>query len=615
MRAAQKTTQDIKILHELVPLNSLSPERFRELSEKIVIEEVKAGHYLFRKGDRDNCAIFLLEGTVTLIDGFRKAAGEIKAGTEQSRHPISNLQPRQFAARAVCRSVIARVDAGLLDVFLTWDPSNTAEVVDISAADNSDWMTRILQSTTFARLPPSKLQALLMKFKPIEVTNGQVIIAQGSEGDHFYTIHEGRCAVTRKEDPESSEQFLAELTSGDSFGEEALVSDSKRNATITMLTDGVLMRLAKQDFVDLLKTQLVTYVDYNEATRLVEEGAVWVDVRTPDEYERGSFEDSVNIPLSTLRGEMPELVFNAKYVICCDTGSRSDSAAFVLSHKGFDVCVLDGGMNNLPASKDDVTAEFETSSGYEQVDSQIRQELELVVAELEQERYTRETVEQQLNLVRMELAESGEKLGDYYSRVSRLEEEKQLFMNRYEAQREKHTGQLQSLSEELEQEKQQSHQLRTLVRGLKNKCDALRKELGSEQEQSEAQHLLMQQQLDMVLAHTEVLADGQHAALPEAIVLQGEGKPHVSEDLLLVESLQAELAGTKEETVKLKKLMQGVADEKQQLEERLQKLAQVLSVLRDSARGFTSILSGVPGTLSGQPDPVATQEEGSDIEQ
>ena len=163
MHAAKPITENRKVLHELVPLNSLSPERFSDLQERIIIEEVKAGRYLFRKGDRDNQTIFLLEGTVNLIDGFRKVAGEIQSGTELSRYPISNLQPRQFAARAVNRSVIARIDSSLLDVFLTWDPSSAAEVVDIGAADNTDWMTRMLQSEAFVRLPPSKLQALLLK--------------------------------------------------------------------------------------------------------------------------------------------------------------------------------------------------------------------------------------------------------------------------------------------------------------------------------------------------------------------------------------------------------------------------------------------------------------------
>jgi len=54
MRAAKKIADNKRILQDLVPLNALSDERFNEISEKIVIEVVKSGRYVFRKGDRDN---------------------------------------------------------------------------------------------------------------------------------------------------------------------------------------------------------------------------------------------------------------------------------------------------------------------------------------------------------------------------------------------------------------------------------------------------------------------------------------------------------------------------------------------------------------------------------
>ncbi len=537
MHAARKTAESRKILHDLVPLNSLSQERFGELSEKILIETVKAGHYLFRKGDRDNQTIFLLEGTLNLIDGFRKIAGEVKGGTEQSRHPISNLQPRQYAARAVTRCVIASIDSGLLDVFLTWDPSNASVVVDIGAADNSDWMTRMLQSKAFVRLPPSMLQSLLMRFKPVEVKKGQVIIAQDSEGEHFYTIHEGRCAVTRREHPGAPEKVLAELGSGDSFGEESLVSESRRNASVTMLTDGLLMCLAKKDFVDLLKTQLVKYIDYDEARRLVDDGAVWIDVRTPDEYECSSFEDSVNIPLSTLRGELPELVYNAKYVICCDNGSRSDSAAFVLSHKGFDVYVLTDGMAGLPVAVGIIQGDSAPVSGAELSGAGSDGQLELLLVKYEEERQARQRVEQQLEMVCDELAESGEKLGEFYSRVNRLEEDKQGFNERYESLREKHADELLALSEELEQGKMQYHKLR------------------SEKEQSEAQCLRLQRQLDMALDGARAPDEWRHGAHAEDVALQAGNASGSDEERAQVEKLQTELGNARTEIIHLQEIL------------------------------------------------------------
>ena len=442
MRAAKKVTFDRQLLQELVPLNALSPERFREVSEKIIIEEVLAGRYLFRKGDRDNQSMFLLEGKINLIDGNRTVTSEVEADTDMSRYAIANQQPRPLSARAVKKCIIARIDSGLLDVFLTWDQSSSAEVVEIGADDNQDWMTRILQTEAFIKIPPAMIQSLLMKMQSYPVKAGDVVIRQGDPGDYFYTIHEGRCVVSRKESPDAESQFLAELDSGTSFGEDALVSDAKRNATVTMLTNGLLMRLAKEDFVELLKNQLVKRVDYQQAAAMVEEDAVWVDVRTADEYENGAFEDSVNMPLASLRDEMSELAFNTKYIICCDTGRRSESAGFLLSHKGFDVYVLEGGIpgpapeavpaelpvTGTPAT--DVTdteygnqaaAENDTipagSAAHDEELASLRADNEKLLAEIKGIQSAEARKTEQLEQLRGELGESGDKLSDLYART------------------------------------------------------------------------------------------------------------------------------------------------------------------------------------------------------
>ena len=303
MGAATKLA-DKKYLQDLVPLNALSEARFAEVFRKITIEEVRKGRYLFRKGDRDNESIYLLDGKINLIDGNRKVLSEVEAGTDISRYPIANQQPRSLTARAATKVIIARIDSGLLDVFLTWDQSSSTEVTEIRSDDNEDWMTRILQSEAFIRIPPAIIQRLLMKMESFPVCAGKAVISQGDKGDYFYTIHKGQCAVTRRDTPDGEVIKLAELCDGDSFGEEALVSDVRRNATVTMLTDGVLMRLAKQDFTELLQKHLINNINFETASELADTGAVWVDVRSPGEYEAVSFEDSVNIPLSDLRGEL-----------------------------------------------------------------------------------------------------------------------------------------------------------------------------------------------------------------------------------------------------------------------------------------------------------------------
>lgn len=347
MGAAPKII-DKKTLQTLVPFNALSPMHFNEVAQKTVVEEVRAGRLVFKEGDRDNQSVYLLEGEINLVAG-NEIVGAIAAGSDASRHPIAQQQPRQVSARAKSNVVVARIDSSLLDIMLTWDQSSGYEVAEISDDDDDDWMTRILQSQAFLKLPPSNIQRLLMKVESIAVSAGEVIIRQGGDGDYFYIIKNGRCMVTRKPSANAKEVKLAELADGDAFGEDALVSDAKRNATITMMTDGVLMRLAKKDFVELLKEPLLNKLNYQEAAAKVAKGAVWLDVRLPGEYENVHVPGSRNIPLSALRLEANGLDHAVKYIVCCDTGRRSASAAFVLSQRGFDVYILNEGLASVPA--------------------------------------------------------------------------------------------------------------------------------------------------------------------------------------------------------------------------------------------------------------------------
>src|SRR5690606_13735925 len=124
---------------------------------------------------------------------------------------------------------------------------------------------------------------------------------------------------------------LAELGMGDTFGEEALISEAKRNATVTMLTDGALMRLGKDDFRTLMHEPLLHWVNFAEAQQIIARGGKWLDVRLPSEFQNTHLEDAINIPLYFIRLKLSTLERNVPYVVVCDTGRRSSAAAYILS--------------------------------------------------------------------------------------------------------------------------------------------------------------------------------------------------------------------------------------------------------------------------------------------
>jgi CRP-like cAMP-binding protein len=335
---------DSALFVNYIPLNALRTESQQNLARKSTLAQANAGEFLFRIGDEAEEALFLVEGVVQLEDADGNPQSVIRAGEPASFHRIAHQSPRKVSARCLTPTRYLAVDAGLLDVMLTWDQSGRFEVAELNSdapADDSDWMTKLLQMRVFQSVPPSNLQAMFLRMQEMQASAGQVIIRQGDPGDFFYVIMEGRCMVTR-EAPNQKPMRLAELDAGSCFGEEALIADAERNATVTMLTRGRLMRLSKEDFRNLLTDPLERKLNFVEARKMVAAGkAQWLDVRLPSEYQRSHAPGSINIPLYMLRMRMSQLDPSKSYIAVCDTGRRSSVAVFLLGEKGFDAYTLE----------------------------------------------------------------------------------------------------------------------------------------------------------------------------------------------------------------------------------------------------------------------------------
>jgi len=344
---------DLSILKTFSPLDSLKAENLHALARKTQIRTLDAGRVLFKEGDADKRTFYLVSGQVELRTDDR-TMGVIKSRTPEARSPLAPGLPRKFTARAATDIDYIMIDSDLLDVLITWDQTGQYEVAELRGDGvevDGDWMTTLLQTKAFHRIPPANIQAIFMRMQRINYRAGDVVIKQGTEGDFFYVVVAGRCVVTR-ETPLNKEGIkLAELGPGDSFGEEALIAEAKRNATVTMATDGTLMRLGKNDFQTLLNEPLLQWVSPESAREIVAKGGKWLDVRLPSEFQNFRIDDAVNIPLYFIRLKLNALDKNTQYVVCCDTGRRSSAAAYILSERGFDAFVLKGGLAASEAAR------------------------------------------------------------------------------------------------------------------------------------------------------------------------------------------------------------------------------------------------------------------------
>jgi CRP-like cAMP-binding protein len=329
-------------------LDTLSPGGLAQAAEQARPLPLAAGDILFRLGDRDGALHFLLAGSIELLSQGDSAAIVIHAGTDDAALPLSRLKPRRYTARALTDVEVAEVDEDGLDQLLTADQTAAYEVSVIEGED-PEWMFRLFTSKAFGRIPADNLAALFGRLQPVDAQAGQVVIRQGEAGDYYYLIRRGRVKVERRfGDGEPVE--VARLGVGDGFGEEALLSGDPRNATITMLEDGQLMRLSQDDFNSLLKPPLVRRVSPREALALVRQGARFLDVRTEAEQREHALPASISLPLANLRQLAATLPRNIKYITVCRSGRRCTAAGFLLGQSGFDVYVLRDGLDTINPS-------------------------------------------------------------------------------------------------------------------------------------------------------------------------------------------------------------------------------------------------------------------------
>lgn len=327
-------------LQQFSPFVALDEKQFDAIRHYVHKEELAKGSFLIKRGRPLKDLTFLLSGRVDLVDAsFNSEA--VVAATPRCREALSQKSPSEVSALAKTDVVVIRVEHQALETLKELKRAATAAPAPVMAAvyeGAEDWMGSLLNSPLFAQVPPTQLQQLFVRFESINVAAGETVVQENGDGDFFYVIESGRARVITRFEGE-----VASLGPGQFFGEEALVGDTIRNASVIMETDGVLMRLNKEDFRVLLQEPLIHYISTEELARRTAEGqqCQLLDVRIPLEHRMAHVPGSINIPLAALRRRVKDLDSSLSYVITDDGGKRSEVAAHLLCQAGLKTFILE----------------------------------------------------------------------------------------------------------------------------------------------------------------------------------------------------------------------------------------------------------------------------------
>jgi len=137
-----------------------------------------------------------------------------------------------------------------------------------STATRQTLHVAMMQHFLFTQLPSADMENMISYMFKVEKKKLETVVKKGDDADNFYVIEWGTCRVVI-DDPLSpdGEKEVCKLGHGDSFGEMALMYNSKRAATVKAVTDMVLWALDMQTFNAVLQsmgtstTQFLRHVD------------------------------------------------------------------------------------------------------------------------------------------------------------------------------------------------------------------------------------------------------------------------------------------------------------------------------------------------------------------
>lgn len=221
----------LRELSRLEPFQTYGMSELRLLATHARWLDVPAGRWLVRRGRKLSGHHYLQRGVLLTCS----PDGVVAAGDQSARAPVS---PGPEALKTLTDCRLLHVSPQGLELAAMKMQAGLITVTESEAC----WQTRFLQSHLMTRLPPAAWQRVLSRLVPETFPQRSWVLREGADADHCCILAGGSALVSRGTD------CIARLAPGDLFGEDALIVGGRRNASVRMLEDGVVMRLQADEF-------------------------------------------------------------------------------------------------------------------------------------------------------------------------------------------------------------------------------------------------------------------------------------------------------------------------------------------------------------------------------
>lgn len=217
----------IALLRDRLALfGSLTALQMRELLSESEILVLAEGEVIFRKNDYSNSFFSILGGSVEArLDDSDTGKGVFHLAAGEFFGELSLLSGRRRSATVVAGTgcVLMETPRRAMLRVLQMVPSVQRRLDEVS-------LKRIVRNCYGSALNDEQLDYLVSEAKVRAYAKGECIFREGDEPDALYMIRRGSVTVSRF--TEGRDVVLAYVSAGNYIGEMALLSDSRRTATV-----------------------------------------------------------------------------------------------------------------------------------------------------------------------------------------------------------------------------------------------------------------------------------------------------------------------------------------------------------------------------------------------
>jgi len=233
------------VLQNVPLLESLTEVQLEKLAEAIELVNFEANERIITKGEPGNVFYILKSGTVLCTDAGDNTALEdlvLGPGEYFGERALMTNEPRAANVTAQTNVVAMALDRQAFDELL----GPLRDVIDQNMG------VRVLQTVPIlTALSPLERQTLFQAFHTLYVSAGDYVIQEGESGKSFYIVKSGTLVVTKATEG-GDEIEIATLSSGEYFGEMALIEEEPRKASVQAVSDVELLVLEQAEFEELL---------------------------------------------------------------------------------------------------------------------------------------------------------------------------------------------------------------------------------------------------------------------------------------------------------------------------------------------------------------------------